>query len=35
MYWTTWVDDNGALQVRDDVYQRDLIAGFTCGKSCR
>lgn len=28
MYWTTWVDDNGALQVRDDVYQRDLIAGL-------
>lgn len=27
MYWTTWVDDNGALQVRNDVYKRDLIAG--------
>lgn len=28
MYWTTWVDDKGILQVRDDVYQRDLIAGL-------
>jgi murein L,D-transpeptidase YcbB/YkuD len=27
MYWTTWVDEQGALQVRDDVYKRDLIAG--------
>jgi murein L,D-transpeptidase YcbB/YkuD len=27
MYWTTWVDDNGSLQIRDDVYQRDLIGG--------
>ncbi len=27
MYWTTWVDDDGNLQVRDDVYNRDLIAG--------
>ncbi|MAD47450.1 MAG: hypothetical protein CMH98_20865 [Oceanospirillaceae bacterium] len=27
MYWTTWVDEDGVLQVRDDVYNRDLIAG--------
>lgn len=27
MYWTTWVDDDGTLQIRDDVYQRDLIGG--------
>ena len=27
MYWTTWVDDKGQLQLRDDVYQRDLIGG--------
>lgn len=25
MYWTVWVDKNGDMQVRDDVYQRDLI----------
>lgn len=28
MYWTTWVDQDGTLQVRDDVYNRDLIAGL-------
>lgn len=28
MYWTTWVDDNGLLQIREDVYKRDLIAGM-------
>jgi murein L,D-transpeptidase YcbB/YkuD len=28
MYWTTWVDDNGILQIRDDVYQRDLIGSL-------
>ena len=28
MYWTTWVDDNGNLQIRDDVYQRDLIGSL-------
>mgnify|MGYP003644188179 FL=1 len=28
MYWTTWVDDDGVLQVREDVYQRDLTAGM-------
>ncbi len=27
MYWTTWVDDKGQLQVRDDVYKRDQIHG--------
>lgn len=27
MYWTTWIDDKGVLQVRDDVYDRDLIGG--------
>ncbi len=27
MYWTTWVDKDGVLQVRDDVYNRDLIGG--------
>ncbi len=25
MYWTTWVDNNGQLQVRDDIYKRDQI----------
>lgn len=25
MYWTVWVDAKGDLQMRDDVYQRDLI----------
>lgn len=28
MYWTTWVDDKGILQIRDDVYQRDLIGSL-------
>lgn len=28
MYWTTWVDDKGVLQIREDIYQRDLIAGL-------
>ena len=28
MYWTTWVDDDGMLQIRDDVYQRDLIGSL-------
>lgn len=28
MYWTTWVDDSGTLQIRDDVYQRDLIGSL-------
>lgn len=28
MYWTTWVDEQGKLQIRDDVYQRDLVAGL-------
>ncbi len=28
MYWTTWVDDNGNLQIREDVYQRDLIGSL-------
>lgn len=27
MYWTTWVDPKGRLQIRDDIYGRDLIAG--------
>ena len=27
MYWTTWVDDEGQLQIRDDVYKRDIING--------
>jgi murein L,D-transpeptidase YcbB/YkuD len=27
MYWTTWVDERGQLQVRDDVYKRDIING--------
>jgi len=25
MYWTTWVNEEGQLQVRDDVYKRDQI----------
>lgn len=28
MYWTTWVDDDGKLQIRDDIYQRDLIGSL-------
>ncbi|MBE0482970.1 MAG: L,D-transpeptidase family protein [Bacterioplanes sp.] len=28
MYWTTWVDDNGTLQIREDIYKRDLTAGM-------
>ncbi len=28
MYWTTWVDNEGKLQIRDDVYQRDLIGSL-------
>lgn len=28
MYWTTWVDENGVLQVREDIYHRDLVAGL-------
>ncbi len=24
MYWTAWVDEEGRLQLRDDLYQRDL-----------
>ena len=27
MYWTTWVDDKGTLQIRDDVYKRDAFDG--------
>lgn len=23
LYWTAWVDDDGALQLRDDIYARD------------
>jgi murein L,D-transpeptidase YcbB/YkuD len=25
MYWTAWVDDDGTLELRDDVYGRDEI----------
>ena len=28
MYWTAWVDENGQLQLRDDVYRRDQNAGI-------
>lgn len=28
MYWTAWVGDDDSLQIREDVYQRDLIAGL-------
>lgn len=28
MYWTTWVGEDGTLQVRNDVYSRDLTAGL-------
>jgi murein L,D-transpeptidase YcbB/YkuD len=28
MYWTSWVDEEGVLHMRDDVYKRDLIAGL-------
>jgi murein L,D-transpeptidase YcbB/YkuD len=23
LYWTVWVDENGVLQFRDDIYGRD------------
>ena len=23
LYWTAWVDENGQLQFRDDIYKRD------------
>jgi murein L,D-transpeptidase YcbB/YkuD len=23
LYWTVWVDDEGLLQFRDDIYERD------------
>ncbi|WP_344800962.1 L,D-transpeptidase family protein [Litoribacillus peritrichatus] len=26
MYWTAWVDEQGTLQFRDDIYQRDLLS---------
>jgi murein L,D-transpeptidase YcbB/YkuD len=32
MYWTTWVDYNGKLQIHDDVYQRDLTGSLTRSK---
>ncbi len=25
LYWTAWVDENGTLQLRDDVYDRDPV----------
>jgi len=25
MYWTAWVDDDGTLELRDDVYEKDEI----------
>lgn len=28
MYWTSWVDEDGRLHMRDDIYKRDLIAGL-------
>jgi len=31
MYWTAWVDQHGQLQVRDDVYRRDIVAGIATG----
>jgi murein L,D-transpeptidase YcbB/YkuD len=24
LYWTAWVDSEGSLQYRDDIYLRDL-----------
>lgn len=29
MYWTAWVDEQGQLQLRDDIYKRDKAAGIT------
>ncbi|WP_084644775.1 L,D-transpeptidase family protein [Oceanobacter kriegii] len=31
MYWTAWVNQDGQLQIRDDVYRRDIIAGIATG----
>ncbi len=25
VYWTTWVDTNGQLQQRDDIYEKDML----------
>jgi len=24
LYWTSWVDDNGVIQFRKDIYSRDV-----------
>ena len=29
VYWTTWVDANGQLQQRDDIYQKDSLPSAT------
>ncbi|WP_221793107.1 L,D-transpeptidase family protein [Oceanobacter mangrovi] len=31
MYWTAWVDHSGKLQIRDDIYRRDSVAGIATG----
>ena len=28
-YWTAWVDENGQLQFRPDIYHRDKAGNFT------
>jgi len=33
LYWTTWVDADGVLQTRDDIYDRDLHLGAALAKA--
>ena len=33
LYWTMWVDSEGVLQTRDDIYQRDLRLAVALSKA--
>ena len=35
LYWTAWVDGEGVLQVRDDIYERDEHLMVALGKANR